>query len=214
MAASAIAQTRRVHSGPAFVAQAPRASRRISRRHAPAVPAALPTAADLPVANDLPSQLAAMNAVRKQLRSAGWDDAWIDTVVGEVRKGKLKLDLDNVEKTIKYLTDTVGIPSKSVENMTAVAPDLLAAPLAQVQAIVEYAKAQGAGAALVSLLEEHPKLLTYTLAAGSKVLEKGQARASVDLADRHGRKVVGVSYWRADAAFETAPVAPYKPTPL
>ena len=71
-----------------------------------------------------------------------------------------------------------------------------------------------AGAALAVLLEAHPNLLTYTVSANGKQLEKGQARASVDVSERHGAKVAGVSYWREGAAFATAPVAPLKPSAL
>ena len=70
------------------------------------------------------------------------------------------------------------------------------------------------GAALITLLEAHPNLLTYAVSADGKQLEKGQARASVDVAERNGRKVAGVSYWREGASFEGTPVAPYKPSAL
>lgn len=74
--------------------------------------------------------------------------------------------------------------------------------------------ALAAGGALVRLLEENPKLLAFSVSADGKVLEKGKARASVDLAERNGRQVMGVSYWRTGASFESAPVAPYKPSAL
>lgn len=41
-----------------------------------------------------------------------------------------------------------------------------------------------AGDALVQLLEVHPKLLTFSAAADSKALQKGAARASIDLVER------------------------------
>lgn len=71
-----------------------------------------------------------------------------------------------------------------------------------------------AGAALITLLEAHPNLLTYAASGDGKQLEKGQARASVDVVERGGRKVAGVSYWREGASFEGTPVAPYKPSAL
>lgn len=71
-----------------------------------------------------------------------------------------------------------------------------------------------AGAALVRLLEAHPNILTYTVSADGKQLEKGAARASVDVVERGGRRAAGVSYWRDGASFASAPVAPYKPSPL
>lgn len=64
------------------------------------------------------------------------------------------------------------------------------------------------------LLEAHPNLLTYSVSADGKQLEKGRARASVDVVERGGARVAGVSYWREGATFASAPVAPYKPTPL
>ena len=72
-----------------------------------------------------------------------------------------------------------------------------------------------AGPALVTLLEAHPNLLTYAVSADGKQLEKGQARASVDVVERgEGRKMAGVSYWREGASFEGTPVVPYKPSAL
>lgn len=64
------------------------------------------------------------------------------------------------------------------------------------------------------LLEAHPNLLTYSVSASGKQLEKGQARASVDPEERDGQRAAGVSYWREGAAFASAPVAPYKPSAL
>ena len=47
-----------------------------------------------------------------------------------------------------------------------------------------------------------------------QVLEKGQARASVEIRGSGADKAAGVNYWRDGAAFETAPVAPLKPLML
>lgn len=71
-----------------------------------------------------------------------------------------------------------------------------------------------AGAALAALLEAEPNVLTYSVSADGKQLEKGRARASVEVVERGGRKEAGVSYWREGAAFQTAPVAPLKPSSL
>lgn len=57
--------------------------------------------AELPTATDLPSQINAMNAVRKSLRGLGWDDAWIDGVVAEVRKGKLRTSVPQLEQNVR-----------------------------------------------------------------------------------------------------------------
>lgn len=57
-------------------------------------------------------------------------------------------------------------------------------------------------------------MLTYAVAGDGKALQKGAARASIDLSERQGRRVAGVSYWREGAAFQTAPVAPLKPSVL
>jgi hypothetical protein len=71
-----------------------------------------------------------------------------------------------------------------------------------------------AGKALVTLLEAHPNLLTYRVSGDGKQLEKGKGRASVDVVERNGQRVAGVSYWREGATFQSTPVAPYKPSPL
>ena len=72
-----------------------------------------------------------------------------------------------------------------------------------------------AGAALVAVLEAHPGLLTYTVSRDGKCLEKGRARAAVEVVrGEGGRQAAGVSYWREGAAFETAPVAPLRPHAL
>ena len=66
----------------------------------------------------------------------------------------------------------------------------------------------------MTLLIEHPQLLTFAVSADGRRLEKGKARASVDVREQHGARVAGVSYWREGAAFQTAPVAPYTPSAL
>lgn len=71
-----------------------------------------------------------------------------------------------------------------------------------------------AGERLAALLEAHPGLLTYRVSADGRQLEKAAARASVDLEERGGRQVAGVSYWREGAAFQASPVAPYRPSAL
>lgn len=71
-----------------------------------------------------------------------------------------------------------------------------------------------AGEGLVVLLEAHPNLLTYTVSADGKQLEKGLARASIDVIEKQGKRVAGVSYYREGTSFQAAPVSPYKPSPL
>ena len=71
-----------------------------------------------------------------------------------------------------------------------------------------------AGDLLVSTLERHPRLLTYSAPAdGGGPLCSGAARASVALVDAPGGgpPAVSVSIWREGAAFLTAPVSPWKP---
>ena len=67
----------------------------------------------------------------------------------------------------------------------------------------------------MAVLEAHPGLLTYTVSRDGKCLEKGRARAAVEVVrGEGGRQAAGVSYWREGAAFETAPVAPLRPHAL
>lgn len=64
----------------------------------------------------------------------------------------------------------------------------------------------------MALLERNPSLLTYQVALDGQCLEKGRARASVDIVTgEDGSRVAGVSMWRQGAAFESAPVAPLRP---
>lgn len=67
------------------------------------------------------------------------------------------------------------------------------------------------GEVLVKLLVLHPKLLTYTVSADGKRLEKGKARAEVDVATVKGGKEAAVSYYREGVVFDKSPVAPFKP---
>ncbi|KAL4437086.1 hypothetical protein ABPG75_004225 [Micractinium tetrahymenae] len=171
-------------------------------------------AVEAPAAADLAELQRSPAAVRKALLARGWDLAWIDGVTGEILKCKLTAGVPEIEAVISYL-EGLGIPTKSVENMASINKQILGQPVAALQAVVDYVQRQGVtGAALRSLLEGHPNLLTYTVSADGKQLEKGRARASVDLVDKDGHKVAGVSYWREGAAFETAPVAPHKPSAL
>lgn len=70
-----------------------------------------------------------------------------------------------------------------------------------------------AGEGLLRLLRDYPRLLLFTPGPDGKVLQYGEARASVGIVqDLKGASVANVSYWREGAAFETAPVAPIKPS--
>ena len=65
---------------------------------------------------------------------------------------------------------------------------------------------------MATLLEAHPKLLTYEV-SGER-LSKGRTRAQVDvMTSVSGEKKAVVSLWRDGAAFES-PVAPIKPQGL
>ena len=62
------------------------------------------------------------------------------------------------------------------------------------------------------MLEVYPKLLTYEVAPGGKMLQRGKARAQVELVNLNGKgQAVNVHFWREGAAFKTAPVSPWKP---
>lgn len=64
----------------------------------------------------------------------------------------------------------------------------------------------------MTLLEAHPKLLTYEVSGDQ--LAKGKTRAQVDVITvGSGAKKAVVSNWREGAAFES-PVAPMKPLGL
>jgi hypothetical protein len=150
-------------------------------------------------------------ALRKHLLSAGFADAWADGVAAEVRKGTVFTTPERAQAAIDYL-GSLGVPLSGVENMASLCKEVLAAPVEAHQAVVAYLAAQGVeGAALVRLLEAHPKVLTYAVADGGKWLERGAARAAVVFADRGGKKVAGVQHWREGAKFGASPVAPSKP---
>lgn len=129
------------------------------------------------------------------------------------------------------LLKDLGIPTQSVCNMCAIAHEILMVPSQQAKTVVEYCKKRGvqgpltrmrpvnvhddpriAGASLVTLLEAHPKLLTYQV--DGERLSKGRTRAQVDVMNAaSGEKKAVVSMWRDGAAFES-PVAPIKPVGL
>ena len=71
-----------------------------------------------------------------------------------------------------------------------------------------------AGQAAAQLLQQHPKLLLYSVLSDGSKLQRGQARASVDVVERNGAKFANVNYWREGAAFNTAPLTPWKPNNL
>lgn len=71
----------------------------------------LPTATDAPGSmrsSELPAAINTMNAARKVLRSMGWDDAWIDGVVGEIRKGKLQTSAEQIEAIVRRVVCVLG----------------------------------------------------------------------------------------------------------
>lgn len=71
-----------------------------------------------------------------------------------------------------------------------------------------------AGQSAAQLLQQHPKLLLYTVLSDGSKLQRGQARASVDVVERNGAKFANVNYWREGAAFNTAPLTPWRPSSL
>lgn len=111
---------------------------------------------------------------------------------------------------IAYLEST-GIPTFGVENMASICKGILGRSAQQVQAVVEWCQEKGvAPAALPALLEAHPQVLTYDVAADGSCLVKGAARASLVFQEAAGKRRVGVTFWRENAAFGTAPITPQK----
>ncbi|PSC75702.1 regulator of CO2-responsive genes isoform B [Micractinium conductrix] len=194
-------------------AQRPSGAHCFSSRKRIAAPGRLALRPAASAATELAELQAKPTAVRKMLLGRGWDLNWVDGVTGEIMKRKLTGDVATIEAAVSYL-ESLGIPTKSVENMASINKQILGQPVAKLQAVVEYVQRQGAsGKTLVTLLEAHPALLTYYVSADGKHLEKGASRASADVQELNGRRVAGASYWREGASFASAPKKNDAPTP-
>ena len=115
---------------------------------------------------------------------------------------------------INYLTNTVGIPLRGVENMVSISKSILGRDAGELEAVVRWVEGQGlwegqGNRKMIDFLVANPTLLNYT--PNGDVLEKGAARAALTVEERGGRKVAGLVQWREGAVFGTAPVAPQKP---
>ncbi|KAK9853096.1 hypothetical protein WJX84_012124 [Apatococcus fuscideae] len=153
--------------------------------------------------------------LRKHLVSIGWARAWIDGIIEAQIKRRFDTSIDHCQQVVDFLTD-LGVANLMVCNMAAAVPEILGLDVAeQLKPVVDYLAAQGvSGQAAAQLLQQHPKLLLYTVLSDGSKLQRGQARASVDVVERNGAKFANVNYWREGAAFNTAPLTPWKPSSL
>ena len=112
----------------------------------------------------------------------------------------------------------LGIQPLDFCFMAAVAPGIMGVTAEQASRVAKYtaAAAQGAGA-LATVLRDHPKLLEYDFDPERGVLAKparqggvGGAPALAAVDSRPGG-MVGVSFFREGATFNTAPVSPFHP---
>ena len=106
----------------------------------------------------------------------------------------------------------VGLDKRSIENMCSKVPGILGRELAAIQSVLDYMQAQGATAEEIkSLLIKNPRMLVFDVTADGNQLEAGRARMELDITTDGSKRLPVVSVFREDAAFETAPVSPWKP---
>lgn len=110
---------------------------------------------------------------------------------------------------ISYL-ESLGLPSKGIENMASISKPILGRSVDELKAVVDWLHGEGLeGQTLGGFLRAHPQLLSYSPAGDH--LERGNARAAVTFGQRDGRRVAGLVQWREGATFGTAPVSPQPP---
>lgn len=149
-------------------------------------------------------------AVRKYLASVGWEQAWIDGVTERMVKRQLKTTVDECRENIEYLT-SLGLTEQQVCNMASLCFPILAADRkTQLEPVINFLKKRGVSD-LPPVLSQHPKLLDYQVSADGLRLEKGGLRAAVDVIDQGKSQSVKVVVYREGAAFQTAPLSPWKP---
>lgn len=149
-------------------------------------------------------------AIRKYLTSVGWESAWIDGVTERIVKRQLNTSVDKCKDVIEYLT-SLGLTEQQICNMVSLCHTILAHDVTtHVKPVIAFLKKRGVED-LPSLLTQHPRLLDYTVSADKKTLEKGRLRAAVDVVTEKSRKSVKVVVYREGAAFQTAPLSPWKP---
>lgn len=128
-----------------------------------------------------------------------------------MKKKALTTNAQQVEAVVTYLM-SLGISEHGVENMASLCKPILGRSVDELSAVVAFLQNKGiSGKALVSFLIANPTVLTFSPSSTGDYLEKGQTRVSVVFAERGGKQVAGITLYRADCVFGTAPVAPAKP---
>ena len=105
-----------------------------------------------------------------------------------------------------------GLDKRSIENMCSKVPGILGREVAAIQSVIDYLQAQGATAEETkSLLLKNPRMLVFDVTADGNQLASDKARMELDITTEGNKRLPVVSVFREDAAFETAPVSPWKP---
>ena len=105
--------------------------------------------------------------------------------------------------------EEAGLLGAQVEHACTIAWGILNRSPEQIKAVVEYIKKQGAEN-IGNVLFNHPKLLEYD-PEGDELVKPPRARAKLNVSNRDGHRSVLVSWYSKNAAFDTAPIAPWSP---
>ncbi|GMH36756.1 hypothetical protein BSKO_04629 [Bryopsis sp. KO-2023] len=151
-------------------------------------------------------------AIQKYLASIGWQSAWIDGVVERVMKRQLVTTSNNCQEVVEYLMSE-GLSEFQVCNMVSLCYEILSSNVVNLQGVVAFMAAKGV-TDIPGVLSLHPKLLAYSVAPDNKLLVKGKMRAAIVTRPPGGVDDFRVVIFREGAAFNTAPVTPWKPDDL
>mmetsp|Transcript_20572 Transcript_20572/g.52742 ORF Transcript_20572/g.52742 Transcript_20572/m.52742 type:complete len:221 (-) Transcript_20572:175-837(-) len=141
----------------------------------------------------------------------GWRPTWVDGIIDEAKKGKLVTNVAVAREAAAELAN-FGLSVSEMENVASRAPAVLATSGAQLRAVIDYLRSRG-----LSIEEArrqvvtYPRILLYAVSADGATLGFQQARMEVDVTGSDDSRRIVVSQWREGAAFETAPVSPWRP---
>ena len=105
--------------------------------------------------------------------------------------------------------ESCGLKGAQIEHVCTIAWGILNRQPEQIRAAADYVRQSGASDPS-SVIFHNPKLLEYD-PDGDELKKGHRARAKVMVHNEGGREKLLVSFYAANASFNTAPIAPYLP---
>eukprot|EP01025_Chloroclados_australasicus_P045317 TRINITY_DN4954_c1_g1_i1.p1 TRINITY_DN4954_c1_g1~~TRINITY_DN4954_c1_g1_i1.p1 ORF type:complete len:182 (+),score=20.09 TRINITY_DN4954_c1_g1_i1:247-792(+) len=153
------------------------------------------------------AQAATLSETRKLLASRGWDRSWIDGITERISRRQLQASVDGMNQVLDAMEE-VDLKAARAQHVCCIAWRVLDRDANAIRAVVDHLKSRGVSNP-GRLIFNYPKLLEYTPAG--EELENGRARAKVTISGEGAEQQVLVSFYSANAKFNSAPVSPWSP---